>query len=54
MLAENGHANTAYMLLLLSAGGLVAGIGMLLSLPLFVCVRGAVRALQCANQQEMP
>ena len=41
----------AYVLLLLSAGGLVAGLtGMLL----FVCVRGAVRALQCANQQEMP
>ena len=44
-----------YVLLLLSAGSLLAGLtGMLLSLPLFVCVRGAVRALQCANQQEMP
>ena len=39
----------AYVLLLLSAGGLIGGLlGMLLSLPLFVCIRGAVRALQCA------
>ena len=45
----------AYVLLLLSAGGLTAGLmGMLLSLPLFVCIRGAVRALQCAKQEEMP
>ncbi|MBQ9196242.1 MAG: AI-2E family transporter [Clostridia bacterium] len=45
----------AYVLLLLSAGGLAAGLpGMLLSLPLFVCLRGAVRALQCAKQEEMP
>lgn len=44
----------AYVLLLLSFGGMVAGLGgMLLSLPLFVCVRGAVRALQCARQEEM-
>lgn len=45
----------AYILLLLSAGGLAAGLtGMLLSLPLFVCLRGAIRALQCAKQEEMP
>lgn len=41
----------AYVLLLLSAGGLIAGLpGMLLALPVFVCARGAVRALQCAAQ----
>ena len=45
----------AYVLLLLSAGGLAAGLrGMLLSLPLFVCVRGAARALRCAAREEMP
>lgn len=42
----------AYVLLLLSFGGLVGGIGgMLLTLPLFVCLRGALRALQCAAQR---
>ena len=45
----------AYVLLLLSGGGLVAGLpGMLLSLPLFVCVRGAVRAIQCEKQEDLP
>lgn len=45
----------AYVLLLLTAGGLAAGLsGMLLSLPLFVCMRGAARALQCARQEEIP
>lgn len=45
----------AYVLLLLSGGGMVAGLpGMLLSLPLFVCVRGAARALRCTKQEEMP
>ena len=45
----------AYILLLLSAGGLAAGLtGMLLALPLFVCLRGAARALRCARQEEMP
>lgn len=43
----------AYVLLLLSGGGLIGGLtGMLLALPLFVCLRGAVRALQCAAQRE--
>ena len=42
----------AYVLLLLSFGGMLAGLGgMLLSLPLFVCLRGAVRALQCAGEE---
>ena len=42
----------AYVLLLLSLGGMIGGVvGLLLSLPLFVCVRGAVRALQCAAQE---
>ena len=45
----------AYVLLLLSAGGLLGGIaGMLLSLPLYVCARGAVRALQCAARENAP
>ncbi|MBR1606613.1 MAG: AI-2E family transporter [Clostridia bacterium] len=45
----------AFVLLLLSFGGMVAGLaGMLLSLPLFVCLRGAVRALRCARQEELP
>ena len=45
----------AYVLLLLSAGGLMAGLtGMLLSLPVFVCLRGATRALQCAKREENP
>lgn len=45
----------AYVLLLLSAGGLLGGIaGMLLSLPLYVCLRGAVRALQCASRENAP
>ena len=44
----------AFVLLLLSFGGMVAGLaGMLLSLPLFVCLRGAARALRCAKQEEM-
>ncbi len=44
----------AFVLLLLSFGGMVAGLaGMLLSLPLFVCLRGAARALRCARQEEM-
>ena len=42
----------AYVLLLLSLGGMIGGlVGLLLSLPLFVCIRGAVRALQCASQE---
>ena len=45
----------AYVLMLLSAGGILGGLaGMLLSLPLFVCLRGAARALQCARQAENP
>jgi len=46
----------AYVLLLLSAGGLLRGlIGMFLALPLFVCLRGAIRALQCsANTEKEP
>lgn len=45
----------AFVLLLLSFGGMAAGLmGMLLSLPLFVCLRGAARALRCARQQELP
>lgn len=45
----------AAVLVLLSFGGMVAGLaGMLLSLPLFVCLRGAGRALRCARQEEMP
>ena len=48
-------ALTTYVLLLLSAGGLLGGIaGMLLSLPLYVCARGAVRALQCAARENAP
>lgn len=43
----------AYVLLLLSGSGLLFGIsGMLLALPVFVCLRGAIRALQCAAQSE--
>lgn len=43
----------AYVLLLLSGGGLIGGLsGMLVALPLFVCLRGAARALQCATQRE--
>jgi len=44
----------AYVLLLISMGGLIGGLsGMLLSLPLFVCLRGALRALQCtANESQ--
>ena len=38
----------AYVLILISLGGLIGGLsGMILSLPLFVCLRGAIRALQC-------
>ena len=34
---------------------IVGGIaGMLLSLPLYVCARGAVRALQCAARENAP
>ncbi len=45
----------AYVLLLLSAGGLIGGLGgMLLSLPLFVCLRGALRAFRCAAQENTP
>jgi len=34
----------AYILLLLTAGGLIGGLaGMMLALPLFVCIRGAAR-----------
>ena len=45
----------AWVLLLLSGGGLAAGLtGMLLALPLFVCLRGAARAIQCAKQEEKP
>lgn len=37
----------AYVLLLLSFGGLIGGLsGMLLSLPLFICLRSVVRSLQ--------
>ena len=40
----------AYVLLLLSFGGLIGGLGgMLLSLPLFICLRGALRALHLAS-----
>ncbi len=43
----------AYVLLLLSGGGLLFGLGgMLLALPAFVCLRGAIRALQCDAQNE--
>lgn len=43
----------AYVLLLLSGGGLIGGLsGMLLALPLFVCIRGAVRAFQCTASTE--
>lgn len=43
----------AYVILLLSGGGLLGGLtGMLLALPTFICLRGAVRALQCAAQRE--
>lgn len=43
----------AYVILLLSGGGLLGGLtGMLLALPAFICLRGAVRALQCAAQRE--
>ncbi len=39
----------AYVLLLLSFGGLIGGLGgMLLSLPLFICLRSAVRSLHTA------
>lgn len=39
----------ACVLMLLSAGGMVGGLlGMLVTLPLFVCVRGAVRAFRSA------
>ena len=35
-----------YVLLLLTAGGLLAGLwGMVLALPVFVCLRGAARVL---------
>jgi len=43
----------AYVLLLLSGGGLVGGLaGMLLTLPLFICIRGALRALQYAAPRQ--
>ena len=43
----------AYVILLLSGGGLLFGLsGMLLSLPAFICLRGALRALQCASLRE--
>lgn len=43
----------AYVLLLLSGGGLLFGLtGMLFALPAFVCLRGAIRALQCEMQSE--
>ena len=42
----------AYVLILISLGGLIGGLGgMLLSLPLFVCLRGAVRAVQCTSHE---
>ena len=43
----------AYVLLLLSFGGLIGGLGgMLLSLPLFICLRGALRSLQNTARQD--
>lgn len=43
----------AYVLLLLSAGGMIAGLpGMLFSLPLFVCLRGALRAFRCVSPEK--
>ena len=40
----------AYVLLLLSFGGLIGGLGgMLLTLPLFICLRGALRAWSLAH-----
>ena len=43
----------AYVLLLLSFGGLIGGLaGMLAALPLFVCLRGAVHALQLCTEKE--
>lgn len=43
----------AYVLLLLSFGGLIGGLGgMLLSLPLFICLRGAARSLHYASPRE--
>ena len=39
-----------YILLLLTAGGLLFGLpGLLLALPLFVCLRGLTRALQLSR-----
>ena len=42
-----------YVLLLLSAGGLLWGVlGMVIALPLFVCVRGAARVLYETREKE--
>lgn len=43
----------AYILLLLTAGGLVGGlVGMMTALPLFVCLRGAARVLYATRASE--
>lgn len=43
----------AYVLLLLSGGGFIGGLpGMLLALPLFICLRSALRALSRAQHTE--
>lgn len=42
-----------YVLLLLSAGGLIGGlIGMMAAIPLFVCARGALRVIYAEKQPE--
>lgn len=43
----------AYVLLLLSGGGFIGGLpGMLLALPLFICLRSVLRAVQSAGHTE--